>query len=192
MNNFCAWEKTELKCTGSLDSIGWWRGGESEPEMFTVIVSLFTYTSSVALGICLPLFGLYVGTVHSHALSQNTSACVHLHMHTYSIYNISMQKGTSGQVVTYYIHRLPKSILCCASFSVPSLSLNNPYTHTHTGSMTEAVNSIEQLIPQSAASIVSQVSQSCSRNLEPAHTIPRLYRRTNREVTVLDSNQDTV
>jgi hypothetical protein len=46
----------------------------------------------------------------------------------------------------------------------------------------EAVTRIEALVPLCADSITSQVGQACSRNLEPAHTIPRLYRRTNREV----------
>ncbi|CAI8025795.1 hypothetical protein GBAR_LOCUS14875 [Geodia barretti] len=49
--------------------------------------------------------------------------------------------------------------------------------------MAEAVRRIEGLVPLSADSITSQVGQACSRNLEPARTIPRLYRRTNREVS---------
>ena len=41
---------------------------------------------------------------------------------------------------------------------------------------------MQQVAPKYAARIIAEVSQQCIHNLEPAHTIPRLYRRTNREV----------
>ena len=48
--------------------------------------------------------------------------------------------------------------------------------------MVEVSGEIESLVPQFSSHITSQVSLSCIQNLEPAHTVPRLYRRTNREV----------
>lgn len=46
----------------------------------------------------------------------------------------------------------------------------------------EAKDSVLQLIPDYATCVIKKVSQECVTNLEPAHTIPRLYRRTNKEV----------
>ena len=66
---------------------------------------------------------------------------------------------------------------------LPTLCYLHIHTHTtRADSMREAARDIDKLIPQFFGSITTQVSQTCCRNLEPAHTIPRLYRRTNREV----------
>jgi hypothetical protein len=65
-------------------------------------------------------------------------------------------------------------------FRLPGPTKNTLFS---TDCKAEAVTRIEALVPLCADSITSQVGQACSRNLEPAHTIPRLYRRTNREVS---------
>lgn len=51
-----------------------------------------------------------------------------------------------------------------------------------TDGLKEAKDSVLQLIPDYATCVIKKVSQECVTNLEPAHTIPRLYRRTNKEV----------
>jgi len=51
----------------------------------------------------------------------------------------------------------------------------------------ETTGKLQELVPKYASCIVTKISQQCIHNLEPAHTIPRLYRRTNREVYFLCS-----
>ena len=51
-----------------------------------------------------------------------------------------------------------------------------------TESLKETTSQLKELVPKYATCIVYKISQHCIQNLEPAHTIPRLYRRTNREV----------
>lgn len=51
-----------------------------------------------------------------------------------------------------------------------------------TEGLEEAVGQLQQVVPKYAALIVDRVSRQCIHCLEAAQTIPRLYRRTNREV----------
>ena len=57
-----------------------------------------------------------------------------------------------------------------------------------TEGLKETTSQLKELIPKCATCIVAKISQHCIQNLEPAHTIPRLYRRTNREVQKLVLN----
>ena len=57
-----------------------------------------------------------------------------------------------------------------------------------TEGLKETTSQLKELIPKCATCIVDKISQDCIQNLESAHTIPRLYRRTNREVQKLVLN----
>ena len=48
--------------------------------------------------------------------------------------------------------------------------------------LTESAARLLMVIPHLKETIVRVVSKHCCQNLEPTHTIPRLYRRTNKEV----------
>ncbi len=52
----------------------------------------------------------------------------------------------------------------------------------HTASLSEASSQIQGLVPDFVSLIVTGLSQLCMQNLESANTLPRLYRRTNKEV----------
>lgn len=52
----------------------------------------------------------------------------------------------------------------------------------HVESLEETRTRVQSLVPQLATQIVERVASLCMQSLEAAHAIPRLYRRTNREV----------
>ena len=54
---------------------------------------------------------------------------------------------------------------------------------SHTEGLTEAGGKLLMVIPNPKKTIVNKVCKQCNQNLEPTHTVPRLYRRTNKEVT---------
>ena len=66
-------------------------------------------------------------------------------------------------------------ILLCYGFL-----LNNALPTTE--GLREALEQLQLVVPKYAALIIDRVSHQCIQCLETAQTIPRLYRRTNREV----------
>ena len=55
------------------------------------------------------------------------------------------------------------------------------------GSLLEAKSQIQQLVPKFSSLIVSSIAELCMQGLESANTLPRQYRRTNKEVRVSQS-----
>ena len=51
-----------------------------------------------------------------------------------------------------------------------------------TEGLREAGGKLLMVIPNLKKTIVHKVSKQCNQSLEATHTIPRLYRRTNKEV----------
>lgn len=46
----------------------------------------------------------------------------------------------------------------------------------------EACDSIESFLPKFETHVITQVADSCKQHLDAANSVPRQYRRTNREV----------
>lgn len=55
------------------------------------------------------------------------------------------------------------------------------FSHITEG-LKEAMDQLQSVVPKYAALIIDRVSHQCIQCLEAAQTIPRLYRRTNRDV----------
>ena len=53
------------------------------------------------------------------------------------------------------------------------------------GALLEASDSIATLVPKFADLITDGIAALCKQELESAHILPRLYRRTNKEVRAL-------
>ena len=51
-------------------------------------------------------------------------------------------------------------------------------------------NSVMSLVPRFGDLVISSLTHQCAENLESVQTIPRLFRRTNREVCLLFCHKD--
>ena len=50
------------------------------------------------------------------------------------------------------------------------------------GGIDDAREKLDQLVPRYAAHVVEDIATECSKSIESVQTIPRLFRRTNRQV----------
>lgn len=72
--------------------------------------------------------------------------------------------------------------IICLRFSLQSTELNL-FPSLFLEAILESCGALQQLVPGLEGQIVSQVVNRASQGLEAAKNIPRLYRRTNKEVT---------
>ena len=102
---------------------------------------------------------------------------------------MEMHHSFMFQLVEFYRgsieDKIPASLTGSSQFSGESMtdvmlgiSLLFPYLE----GLTESARRLLSTIPDMKRSIVQDVSKQCNQNLEPTHTVPRLYRRTNKEV----------
>ena len=68
------------------------------------------------------------------------------------------------------------------------LLLHHCFSPSFIESIEESLNCISSSIPQFSQLIIEKISSKCILNLKAVNDTPRLYRRTNKQVSIFDTD----